>query len=64
LLDPREQTALAPFLLDVALMRSSRSGDAARMMQLLQTAVTHGMANTMLCSQAAEYLSRLGALVR
>ena len=63
-LDACEQTALAPFLLDVALMRSSRSGDAARMMHLLQTAVAHGMANTTLCSQAAEYLSRLGALVR
>jgi hypothetical protein len=62
-LEAREQQALAPFLLDVALMRSSRSGDAAGMAQLLQTAVTHGMANTTLCSQAAEYLSRLGALV-
>jgi hypothetical protein len=62
-LNAYEQAALAPFLLDVALMQSSRSGDAARMVHLLQTAVTHGMADTSLCSQAAEYLSRLGALV-
>jgi len=62
-LDACEQAALAPFLLDVALMQSSRSGDAARMVHLLQTAVRHGMADTTLCSQAAEYLSRLGALV-
>ncbi|MBW7964515.1 DUF6895 family protein [Bradyrhizobium sp. BR 10261] len=62
-LDAREQMALAPFLLDVALIRSSRSGDAARMVHLLQTAIAHGMANTAVCSQSAEYLSRLGAMV-
>lgn len=61
-LDAREQATLAPFMLDVALMQASRSGDAAGMVHLLQTAVAHDMANTHLCSQAAEYLSRLGAL--
>src|SRR5262249_41292106 len=58
-----EQAALAPFLLDVALMQASRGSDAAEMAELLHIAVTHGMANTTLCAQAAEFLGRLGALV-
>ncbi|MCP3472108.1 hypothetical protein NLM33_17460 [Bradyrhizobium sp. CCGUVB1N3] len=58
-----EQAALAPFLLDVALMQASRRSDAAEMADLLRLAVTHGMANTTLCAQAAEFLARLGALV-
>lgn len=62
-LHPDEQAALAPFLLDVALMQASRRGDAAQMARLLQTAVTHGMADTTLCAQAAGLLTRMSALV-
>lgn len=62
-LRPSEQAALAPFLLDVALMQSSRRGDAVQMARLLQTAVTHGLADTTLCAQAAGLLTRMSALV-
>ncbi|MBR0717282.1 DUF6895 family protein [Bradyrhizobium liaoningense] len=62
-LRPDEQAALAPFLLDVALMQSSRKGDAVQMARLLQMALTHGLADTTLCAQAAGLLTRMGALV-
>jgi hypothetical protein len=62
-LDPNEQATLAPFLRDVALMQASRKSDAAQMAGVLRIAVTHGMANTTLCAQAAEFLARLGALI-
>jgi hypothetical protein len=58
-----EQAALAPFLLDVALIQNSRKADAAQLEKLLQTGVQHGMANSTLCAQTAEFLSRMGALV-
>lgn len=60
-LDPIEQTALAPFLLDVAMIQSSRTGDFAQMAGLLETAVQNGMADTTLCAQGAELLSRMAA---
>jgi hypothetical protein len=62
-LSPNEKAALGPFLLDVAIVRSSRNGDAVQMAKLLQTAVQHGMANSTLCAQCAELLSRIGCLV-
>lgn len=58
-----EEAALAPFLLDVALMQASRRGDAAQMARLLQAAVTHGLADTTLCAQSAGLLTRMSALV-
>lgn len=62
-LDPNEQAALGPFLLDVALIQSSRKGEAAQMTRLLQTAIENGMADSTLCAQSAELLSRIGCLV-
>ncbi len=60
-LSPIEQAALAPFLLDVAMIQSSRTGDFAQMAGLLETAVRNGMADTTLCAQSAELLSRMAA---
>jgi hypothetical protein len=60
-LSPIEQAALAPFLLDVAMIQSSRTGDFAQMAGLLETAVQNGMADTTLCAQSAELLSRMAA---
>jgi hypothetical protein len=61
--DADEQAALAPLLLDVALLQASRKSDAAQMADLLRTAVAHGLADTSLCAQSAELLARAGALV-
>jgi hypothetical protein len=58
-----EQAALGPFLLDVAIIRNSRKGEAAQLEKLLQTAIENGMANSTLCAQTAELLSRIGCLV-
>jgi hypothetical protein len=60
-LGPIEQAALAPFLFDVAMIQSSRTGDFARMASLLETAIQHGMADTTLCAQSAELLSRIAS---
>jgi hypothetical protein len=54
-----ERAALGPFLLDVALIQSSRRGELTQMMNLLEIAVQNGMANTTLCAQSAEYLARI-----
>jgi hypothetical protein len=62
-LNPDEQAALGPFLLDVAIIRSSRKGELAQLEKLLQTGIQNGMANTTLCAQTAELLSRICCLV-
>ena len=62
-LETREQAALAPFLLDVALMQAGRRSDVAQMADLLRTALDNGLADTTLCAQTAEFLARAGALV-
>jgi hypothetical protein len=58
-----EQAALAPFLLDVAIIQISRKGDFARMPSLLGIAIQHGLAGTTLCAQTAELLSRMAFLL-
>ena len=60
-LSPNEQAALGPFLLDVAMIQSNRKGEFARMASLLDTASQNGMADTTLCAQSAELLSRMAS---
>jgi hypothetical protein len=60
-LTPNEQAALGPFLLDVAIIQSSRKRDFAQVARLLETAIRNGMAGTTLCAQSAELLSRIAA---
>lgn len=60
-LSPNEQTALGPFLLDVALIQSSRKGEFTRMFELLETADQNGIADTTICAQSAELLSRMAS---
>ena len=62
-LSPDEQAALGSFLLDVAIIQYSRKGDAAQLEKLLHTAVENEMANSTLCAQAAELLSRIGCMI-
>ena len=61
-LSPNEKAALGPFLLDVAIVRSSQRGEFAQMTRLLETAIQNGMADTTLCAQSAELLSRIAGL--
>jgi len=56
-----EQAALGPFLLDVAIIQSSRKGEFAQMASLLEIATQNGMAGTTLCAQSAELLSRMAS---
>ncbi len=56
-----EQTALAPFLLDVAIIQSNGRGEFAQLASLLEIAVENGMADTTLCAQSAELLSRVAS---
>ena len=58
-LSPNEQAALGPFLLDVAIIQSSRKGEFAQIASLLEAASQNGMADTTLCAQSAELLSRI-----
>jgi hypothetical protein len=60
-LNPNEQAALGQFLLDVAMIQSSRKGEFAQMVRLLETAIQNGMADTSLCAQSAELLSRMAS---
>jgi hypothetical protein len=60
-LSPNEQAALGPFLLDVAIIQSCRKGEFAQMASLLETAIQNGMADTTLCAQSAELLSRMAS---
>lgn len=61
-LSANEQTTLGRFLLDVAIVRSSQKGEFARMTRLLETAIQNGLADTTLCAQSAELLSRIAGL--
>jgi hypothetical protein len=54
-----EQSALAPFLLDVAIIQSNGRGEFGQLASLLEIAVQNGMADTTLCAQSAELLSRV-----
>jgi hypothetical protein len=60
-LSPNEQAALGPFLLDVAILQSNRRGEFAQMASLLETASQNGMADTTLCAQSAQLLSRMAS---
>jgi hypothetical protein len=56
-----ERRALAPFLLDVALLARVRSHDFSAAAQLLRLAVEHGLAGAPCCAQTAELLQRMAA---
>ena len=56
-----ETAALAPFLLDVAIIPSNGRGEFAQLASLLEIAVQNGMADTTLCAQSAELLSRVAS---
>jgi hypothetical protein len=58
-LSPKEQAALGQLLLDVAMIQCSRRGEFAQMVRLLETAIQNGTADTILCAQSAELLSRM-----
>ncbi len=58
-LSPNEQATLGRFLLDVAIVWSSQKGEFAQMTRLLETAIQNGLADTTLCAQSAELLSRI-----
>jgi hypothetical protein len=60
-LSSNEQATLGRFLLDVAIVRSSQKGEFAQMTSLLETAIQNGMADTTLCAQSAELLSRIAS---
>lgn len=60
-LDAPERQALAPFLLDLALVRSARLRDYAAMQALLGIAVDAGLTPRPLVGQAAELLTRIAA---
>lgn len=58
-LQPVEQRALAPFLLDMALLSAVRKHDFAAAGNLLAMAARTGLANSPLCAQTAQLLQRL-----
>jgi hypothetical protein len=60
-LQANEQQSLGPFLLDMVLLTRARSQDFAAVGRLLNLAVRHGHANTVLCAQTAELLGRISA---
>jgi hypothetical protein len=60
-LNLNERATLAPFLIDVAIIQSNGRGEFAQMASLLKIAVQNGMANTTLCAQSAELLSRVAS---
>lgn len=47
-LNPNEQAA--QLLLDIAIIQSSRQGEFAQMVRLLETAIQNGMRDTTLCA--------------
>jgi hypothetical protein len=63
-LSPNEQAALGPFLLDVAILQSNRSGELTQMVSLLEKAFQNGIADTTFCAQSAELLSRIAILAK
>jgi hypothetical protein len=58
-LDAVERRAVAPFVLEMALLAKVRSHDLSGAANLLGTAVRHGVANTPVCAQTAELLQRI-----
>jgi hypothetical protein len=60
-LQAHERQSLGPFLLDMALLTKARSQDFSAVGRLLNLAVTHGHADTVLCAQTAEMLHRISA---
>ena len=54
-----EKARLGGFLFNVAMVRSSQKGEFAQMARLLEMAVQNGLADTTLCAQSAELLSRI-----
>jgi hypothetical protein len=56
-----ERCALAPFLLDVALLTTCRNRDFSTVGRLLALAVENDLANTPVCAQSAELLNRIAA---
>jgi hypothetical protein len=60
-LEDDERRALAPFLLDIAIVQNCRKHNYNPVAELLALACHHGTANSPLCAQAAELLERLAA---
>ena len=54
-----EQCALTPFILDMAIIQTSRRHDYAAMLDVLSQAQAIGLSDAPLCRQAAELLDRL-----
>lgn len=61
-LDPCDQQALAPFLLDVALLDSTRKHDFGRAAGLLETASNCDVGSTVVCTQVRELMDRVCGL--
>lgn len=62
-LQPAEQRALGPFLLDMALLSRVRSNDFVAVARLLDLAVRHGLADSPVCAQSVDLLRRISACV-
>jgi len=54
-----EQRALTPFILDIAIVQRHRNRDYEAVKELLAIASEYGIADSPLCSQAAELLERI-----
>lgn len=63
-LSPTERQALAPLVLDIALLHACRQHDYATVGQLLDSALQQGLANAPCCAQAAELLHRVSVCAR
>jgi hypothetical protein len=55
----REQRALTPFILDIAIVQRNRKRDYEAVNELLSIASEYGIADSPLCGQAAELLERI-----
>jgi hypothetical protein len=60
-LRPMEQRALAPALLDLALLTKIRNHDLPSTVALLELASQHGVSDAPVCAQAAQLLERVAA---
>lgn len=58
-LGKREQLALTPFVLDIAIIQKNRKHDYEAIKNLLSLAREYGIADSALCTQAAELLERI-----
>jgi hypothetical protein len=54
-----EQRALAPLILDIAIVQKNRKHDYQAMSELVSLACEYGFANSPMCGQAAELLERI-----